>query len=109
MSTPTPPAIHIESGQCVVELGPEYSHLHESMLSHLTILSDLAESTDPPKLVIDMKEVKFIGSAFIGLLAEISNRLKERGGSLSLASVNSYCQSAIDLVGLSEHLNCQPQ
>ena len=101
MTTATPPVLRCVDGVLLVELGEDYSHLHEDSLQHLQVLPLVAESIDPARIVVDMSHVKFIGSALIGQLLAISKRLSARGGSLGLIRANRYCQTVISLAQLS--------
>lgn len=106
MTTPTVPRIYTQRDVFIVELGTEYSHLYESLLDGLTILPLLAESVDQPRLVIDMKNVKFIGSAVIGHFVTVSKKLAERGGRLMLANTNQFCRAAVKLSNLDSMMPC---
>ena len=104
MSSISPPVVRFRKDHFLVELGPDYSHLQEALLKHLQVLPHLADSIEPGHLILDMKEVKFIGSTFIGLLVSVSKRLKSRGGHFALLNTNKFCETVIELAGLSEFL-----
>ncbi|MEQ9406071.1 MAG: STAS domain-containing protein [Fuerstiella sp.] len=99
-----PPAVRFVDGVFVIEPGDDYSHLHKNVLEHLTLLPLLAESIQPPLLVLDMKPVQFIGSAAIGELVLVSRRLKSRHGAFALASANRFCQTTLGLASLESML-----
>ena len=104
MTTTTPPVLRSVDGVLLVELGEEYSHLHEDMLQHLQVLPLLAESIEPARIVIDMRHVKFIGSALIGQMLAMSRKLTARGGSLGLVHANKFCETVINLARVSSML-----
>lgn len=88
-------------GVFVVTLGSEYSHLHENMLDSLAVLPLLADCIVPPRMVIDMAPVQFIGSALIGHLVAISQRLAAReNGALGLCNLNKFCRTALSVLNL---------
>ena len=100
MTTVAPPQVRCVDGVFVVEPGPEFSHLYENLIQHLAILPLLADSADSARVVIDLSNVDFIGSAFIGQLVETSRKLVARNGAFALANANRFCQTAINLTGL---------
>ena len=100
MSEFKPPQVRYESDRFQIDLGPDFSHLHENVLEHLGIISVLAQSAEPPQVVVNMKDVQFIGSAVIGHLVAASKTLQARGGQLWLSNVNKFCQSVISVANL---------
>ena len=101
MTKTAPPVLRCVDGVLLVELGEDYSHLHEDSLQHLQVLPLVAESFEPARIVVDMAHVKFIGSALIGQLLAMSKKLARRGGSLSLIHANRFCQTVISMANLS--------
>lgn len=94
-SDPIQTALH--DGVTVVTLGPHFDSLYESVLPELASLLDLADSVDPPKLVIDLGNTKYFGSAFIGFAISLSQRLNERpNGRLGVANVAPFCRMALE-------------
>ena len=117
MTKVSAPRVRFDSGVYVVELGEDYSHLQESVLKELNLLPQLAESIEPACLLIDMANVKFIGSAVIGMFVNVSKSLNERGGAFGLLHANQFCQTVIGMAQLSSFLpsydsiddtNCTP-
>ena len=103
------PKVRFDSGVFVVELGEDFSHLQEHVIDELKIIPLLSKSIEPACLVIDMTNVKFIGSAAIGLLVDASKTLTDRGGSFGLLNANQYCQTVISMAKLDSILpNCDP-
>lgn len=87
-------------GVTVVRLGPEYSSLYEGVLSELKPLTTLAETVIPPRLILDLSHTKFFGSAFIGFLMTLSNRLRARdGGRFAISGLASFGRMALEKTG----------
>lgn len=53
-----------------------------------------------PRLVVDMKEVGYMDSAALEVLADVTDDLGERGLQLKLASVTPTCREIFELTGL---------
>ncbi len=80
----------------VVQLGPEYSSLDDDAVNRLQAqLLKLAESADPPWMLIDLSHTKFVGSLFLAMLVRCNNRLTNRHGRLGLCAVGSFCRDAL--------------
>ncbi|MEO2017293.1 MAG: STAS domain-containing protein [Fuerstiella sp.] len=101
MENSPPPSVSFADGVFVITMGPEYSHLHENMLESLALLPLLADSIVPARMVIDMAPVQFIGSALIGHLVAINQRLIARDdGALALCNLNKFCKTALSVSNL---------
>lgn len=87
----------------VIALGPEYENLDEPMLDHVReVMLDLAQSANPPRVVLDLSHTKFFGSAFIEILFRTWNRLKSRpGGRFAICGLTPYCAEVLEVT----HLN----
>lgn len=86
-----------QAGVTIVKLGPHFDSIYESVLSELAPLIHLAETADPPRLVIDLAYTRYTGSAFIGFVISLSTRLNSRpGGRLGLANVTPFCRMALE-------------
>lgn len=89
--------ISSEQGVTVVRLGSEFDSLYESELVNLKSVRELADTADPPLMLIDLSNTKYFGSAFIGFLIAIANRLKERGnGRLCLCNLAPFARMALE-------------
>ena len=99
-----PPVVKTFDGVFILELGKDYSHLHENLLEHLAILPHLADSAEPAQVVLDMHNVNTIGSAFLGQLISVTKRLSARNGSFAIVSASSFCKTAINGAGLDSML-----
>ncbi|MEZ5944745.1 MAG: STAS domain-containing protein [Planctomycetaceae bacterium] len=100
----TSPLVKFVDGSFEIVLGPDFSHLYEHDLDDLRMILLLAESVEPPQLIVDMSQVKFIGSAVIGMFVTASKSLASRGGTISLLNPNQLCQTAISLARLNSIL-----
>lgn len=84
-------------GVTIVTLPEDLTSAYESSLVDLAGLLDLAASVEPPRMVVDLQPVKFIGSALIGFLISLSSRLQERpGGRLALCHVAPFIRMALE-------------
>ena len=106
MTSIAPPRIGTCGNAFVTELSTDYSHLYEPMLEDLAVLPLLAASIEPPRLVIDMSNVQFIGSAAIGYFVTVAKTLNKRGGWLKLANPGQFCRAAIGLSNLDIVMPC---
>lgn len=89
--------VSIERGVSVVRLGAEFDSLYESELVKLQSVRELAETASPPNMLIDLSNTKYFGSAFIGFLIAIANRLKERGdGRLGICGLAAFARMALE-------------
>ena len=80
----------------MVSLGEEYSSIYENQLGELAGILDLAESVAPPWLVLDLTGTSYFGSAFIGFLISISNRIRARaGGRLAITGLSPFSRMAL--------------
>ena len=86
-----------QDGVTVVTLGPHFDSLYESVLPELSSLLHMADSVEPPRLLIDLKNIKYFGSVFIGFLISLSQRICERpNGRLGIANVSPFCRMALE-------------
>jgi len=89
--------VSIDRGVSVVRLGSEFDSLYESELVKLQSVRDLADTATPPIMLIDLSNTKYFGSAFIGFLIAIANRLKERGdGRLGICGLAPFARMALE-------------
>jgi anti-anti-sigma factor len=96
------PLISVQDNVTVVALvGAEYENLDQCLLEGIrNSLLDVAQSADPPLLVLDLSHTKFFGSAFIEILFRVANRLKNRNGRFALANLTDYCAEVIHVTHL---------
>jgi len=81
----------------VIRLGSEFASIYEPDLVKLAPLLDLAESVSPPYLVFDLTGTKYFGSAFIGFLISIANRMAARGvGRFAVCGLAAFGKMALE-------------
>lgn len=84
--------VMIQDSVTVVVLGTEYDNLNESQLEATSIrLLEIAKDANPALLLIDMSRTRFFGSAFLGTLFRVWNRLKSRKGKLAISHAKGIC------------------
>lgn len=89
--------ISVDRGVSVVHLGADLDSIYESELARLQLVRKLADTASPPVMLIDLSNVKYFGSSFIGLLMATANRLKERGdGRLGICGLAPFARMAFE-------------
>lgn len=109
MTTVNPPDVSVVNSVTVICPGTDFSNLYESLIDHLGITPQFLEELNPPKLLIDMRNVKFIGSAFLGRMVFVHKTLSSReSGRVALCGLNSFCRAAISVSKLDTVLDMYP-
>ena len=94
----TPPEVLRQNSVTIIRLGEDYASLYENMLENLSFIQQLAQSATPPYIVVDLRHVKFIGSAFLGLMVTTYKTTTAReSGRFALCGLNTFCQTAISI------------
>lgn len=97
MADDDPISVSVERGVTVVQLGTDFDSLYESELVRLQPIRDLTDTASPPVMLIDLSNTKYFGSAFIGFLIAMANRLQERGGGrLGLCGLAPFAKMALE-------------
>lgn len=87
-----------EDGVQVAVLGQEYDNLDTPAIETAAKqLLELAQSADPPLVVVDMRHTKFFGSAFLGVLFRMWRRLTSRGGRLVTCNASGICAQVLNV------------
>lgn len=60
------------------------------------------------KIIIDMKNCKFMDSSFLGVLVNFLKQLEKSKGKLKLASVHNEAQVILDITRMSDLFNIYP-
>lgn len=95
------PTVETQDGVTVIHLGREYESLDESLLEELrAAILDVAETADPPKVVLDLAHTKFFGSAFIEVMFRAWKRVDARGGTFALSGLTRYCAEIVEVTHL---------
>ena len=103
MKDPNPPEILNQQSVTIIRLGEDYASSFGNLLEDLAFIQQLAQSVTPPRLVVDLTNVKFIGSAFIGFMVTVYKTITSReSGRFALCGLNSFCQSAISISKLQD-------
>ncbi len=88
----------------IITLGAEYEKLEEGHLQEVRseVLSAI-ENAEPPRVVIDLSNVTFFGSAFIEILFRAWNRLeKADGGKFVISGLTPYCREVLQVTNLDQ-------
>ena len=100
-----PPEVLNQDSVTVVRLGEDYANFYENMLPNLSFMQPLAASISPPRLVVDMQHVKFVGSAFLGYMVTVHKTLAAReSGRFALCGLSPFCRSAMSVSKLDQLL-----
>ncbi|MDA1231866.1 MAG: STAS domain-containing protein [Planctomycetota bacterium] len=103
MNNIAPPEIMHERSVTIIRLGEDYANFYENLLENLASVEQLARTVTPPRVVVDMQCVKFIGSAFIGRMVSLHKIVTGReSGRFALCDLSSFCRIAIAATNLHE-------
>ena len=109
MSAVDPPEVSVIKSVTVISLGSDFSNLYESLIDQLGLSPQFLEELNPPKLLIDMKHVKFVGSAFLGRMVFVHKTLSARdAGRVAMCGLNSFCRAALSVSRLDTLLEVFP-
>ena len=109
MTAVNPPEVSVIKSVTVISPGSDFSNLYESLIDQLGISLQFLEELNPPKLLIDMKDVKFVGSAFLGRMVFVHKTLAAReAGRVALCGLNSFCRAALSVSKLDNVLEMFP-
>lgn len=87
-----------DNGVTVIVLGEQYDNLDEPALeAAASDLLEIAQSADPPLIVIDMSRTKFFGSAFLGTLFRVWRRLTTRNGKFCVSGAMGPCADVLSV------------
>lgn len=109
MTAVNPPEMSVVNSVTVISPGTDFSNLYESLIDQLGMSPQFLEQLNPPKLLIDMKHVKFIGSAFLGRMVFVHKTLSAReSGRVAMCGLNSFCRAALSVSKLDSVLEVFP-
>jgi anti-anti-sigma factor len=96
------PNISQRDGVTVITLGSAYENLDGTHLEELSkVILDVANTADPPRVVLDLSRTEFFGSSFIEVLFRAWNRLNAREkGRFAISGLTPYCREIIDTTHL---------
>ena len=90
----------------VIRPGVEFDSLYESDLADAGISVEMAAKLPAPLLVVDLRNVKFIGSAFLGSCVLISKHLESKpGGRFAICGLNTFARAAVTVAKLDRVLD----
>ena len=92
-----------ERGVTLVELGPRYDSLEDPALREFAeqVLREALQA-NPPCVLLDLIRTEYIGSQFVEVLVRVWQRLKQRGGTLALCNVQSFCLEVLKVTRLNQ-------
>ena len=109
MTSANPPEVSVEKSVTVICPGPDFSNLYESLIDQLGMSPEFLEQLNPPKLLINMQHVKFVGSAFLGRMVFVHKTLTAReAGRVAMFGMNSFCRAALSVSKLDSVLEVFP-
>jgi anti-anti-sigma factor len=96
------PKVEQRGSVTVVLLGSDFENLDEAVLDAASsVILDVSQSADPPRVVIDLSHTRFFGSAFIEILFRAWNRLNaEKGGRFCISGLTPYCREVLEVTHL---------
>ena len=87
-----------QDGVTVIVLGTAYDNLDETALEAASArLLEIAQSAEPPLVVVDMGRTQFFGSAFLGTLFRVWRRLSARDGKFAVCGVTGVCAEVLEV------------
>jgi anti-anti-sigma factor len=93
-STPDP----AHNSVYVVECEPHYeSDDVAAMARAREALIDRLTEIHQPRVVVDLSETQFFGSAFVGLLFALREQVVQLGGRLATCCANDQCRSVLEV------------
>jgi anti-anti-sigma regulatory factor len=105
MNASQPSEILQDGSVTIIRPGENFSSLFENDLEDAGIRLDFAAQLPSPQLILDLRHVRFIGSAFLGRCVAISKLLGQRpGGRLALCELNAFARAAITVAALDQVL-----
>ncbi len=83
---------------CVVTCDPEYQSDDGDAITRAreTLMQEAIANT-PPLVVVDLSSTQYFGSAFVGLLFSLRNRVNRLGGRLAACGANEQCQQVLEV------------
>lgn len=98
---PAPSILQVD-GVTIVAPGVDYESIHEFMLEQFNDTLELTRTIDPPLMIVDLEHTRFIGSAFLGLMLRLSNRMTGRnGGRFAICNPTKFCRAVFETARLS--------
>lgn len=104
MSDTIEPVVRKLDDVTVVAFGEEAESIYEHQIETFKDdVLELARSTQPPKLVIELPETKYFGSAFLAFLLNVRKTLMLREkAQFAVCSLTPYCRTIVEMSQLNE-------
>ncbi len=102
MSISGPLSVIKEGDVTVVVFGPEQRQLDEVGLEKIgRQLVEVAQTANPPWLVLDMAPTEFFGSSFIETLFRVWKKLNAQpGAKFAVSGLQPYCREVLEVTHL---------
>ena len=102
MTLAATPEVLVENGVTVIALGPQFENIDERIVNDLReALLEISFKAVSPRIVLDLSNTKFFGSAFIEVLFRLWNRLNTKeGGQFAICGLTPYCAEVLTITHL---------
>jgi anti-anti-sigma factor len=89
----------VEKGVTIVAVGREFQNIDEEALETLRpLLETIVREANPPRVVIDLRETRFFGSSFIGVLVRLLRTVQSQPNSaFGLCGLSPYCREVLSV------------
>lgn len=110
MSNETDVQVEKDSNVTVVTIGPGLEHISESAIDQLhEVLLAAAEESSPPRVLLDLSQVKMFGSSFIEVIFRAWHRLNARDNNgFGICGLTDYCQEILQVTHLEQLWDLYP-
>ncbi len=97
MSDSPPFDVSVQNGVTIIRLSAELASIYETELPQLAPILEIVDSVEPARVVLDLNQARYVGSAFIGfLIANASHMAARPNGRLGLCGLSSFCRMALE-------------
>lgn len=89
-------AVSRQNDVTILALSGEYDSLDTAGIEAFAAqLRAQVEGAQPPRLLLDLSQTKFIGSSFLEALLQAWKQLQERSGRLALCGLTPFCSDVL--------------
>jgi anti-anti-sigma factor len=90
-------------GMTFICLAPVDENIREAPSEQFAEVLKLAETLEPPLLVIDLSQIQYINSSFVAFLLRLSNQISvKRSGRFGVCHLTPFCQQVLQSCRLHE-------
>lgn len=102
MTNSGPLTVVKEGNVTVAIFGAAQRHLSEIGLEAIqTQLVNIAQTAQPPRLILDMAETEFFGSSFIEVLFKVWRQLNEQpNAKFAISGLQEHCREVLQITNL---------